>query len=458
MSASAKDFDLLVIGTGPASSTVARKIREQGKRVAIVEAREFGGTCALRGCNPKKVLVNAAALLTQIEGARGKLLADDTKASVDWSTLMRFKQEFTGAIPEKSERSFRNDGIETLHATASFVDADSVNVGDQVVSADRILVGCGARPTPLPITGADLVTLSDDFLELTELPKRVVFIGGGFVSMEFAHVTARIHGQTTVLERNDRVLSSFDPDLTNQLTAWSRQAGVDIRTQVEVERIAQHDDGSLSVFFTDRDGDNQQSIECDLVVHGAGRTPNLDGLNLEAAGVDFEKQGILVEPTMRSRSNQRVFAAGDCAAKDKPPLTPTANEEARVVVENLFADPPESEPDYGVIPRVAYTAPAIAAVGMSQAEAEASGKDVDVRHDDTSTWNSVRKSGVTCAGFKVLVDRETDQLLGAHLLGPGAEESINLFALAMKYQLKASQLKSTLFAFPTFASDVRQMV
>ncbi|EMI18539.1 regulatory protein [Rhodopirellula maiorica SM1] len=447
-------FDLIVIGTGPSASTVAKKSRANGKRVAVIEEREFGGTCALRGCNPKKVYVNAADLVDRVVGGRGKLV-DYEQIRIDWQQLLQFKKSFTDPVVEKSEASYQEKGIETFSGTASFTSPDAIRVGDHTLTSERFFIGAGARPRTLGIPGEAHVLQSDDFLELSEIPKRVVFIGGGYISMEFACVVARYGAQVTVLQHGDQILSSFDPDLVSQLSSYCAEHGIDIHTQCEVTGIEQRRDVPLIVNY--KKTDQTDSVDADLVIHGAGRVPNIDRLDLHTGEVQFGEKGIKVDGFLRSVTNPRVFAAGDCADTGKPRLTPTANEEARVAVKNLFASQSMEQPNYDVIPRVAFTVPSIASVGMSEADARQC-HEVDVHHEDTSTWGSVRKSGQRCAGYKILIDKKTDLILGAHLLGPAAEETINLFAMAMKFGLTASDVKSTLFVFPTFASDVRKMV
>lgn len=455
-----KQYDLIVIGTGPAASTVARKMNQADKRVAIVEAREFGGTCALRGCNPKKVYSNAASLVDQARRAEGKLARFD-QPRIIWSDLLAFKREFTQPVVEKTEQSFSKQGIATFHGTARFVDSQAIEVAGERLEAERILIAVGARPRPLEFPGKEHVIHSDEFLELSELPRRVTFIGGGYISLEFAHVAARAGAEVTILDRGARILKGFDPDLVTQLTKWSRASGIEIRTGAEVTAVESSTGETTGetgfVVRYEQDG-RQETIDADLIVHGAGRTPNLDGLNLAAAQVESNEDGIIVDELLRSPTNHSVFAAGDCAASGQPKLTPTANEEARIVAKNLFAESPEAKPNYGAIARVVFTAPCLAAVGMSEEAARKATDDLDVRHQDTSTWGSVRKTAIECAGYKVLIDKQTDRLLGAHLLGPGAEETINLFTLAITHGLTAKQMKATLLAFPTFGSDVRRMV
>eukprot|EP00913_Durusdinium_trenchii_P008802 g8268.t1 len=443
------DYELIVIGTGPAGSSVARAIREQGRRVAIIEERPFGGTCALRGCNPKKVYANAGHLMAQINGAQGRLVSTEN-ARIDWSNLAAFKREFTDSIPEKSRRSFEDDGIDTIQGTARLTGPQTIQVGDRTLTAERIFVAVGAQPAPLDIPGGEQTIDSDAFMELDTLPPRVCFIGGGYVAMEFAHVALRAGREVTVVERDSQILNGFDPDLTQQLADYSREQGLTVHTGSEVTRIDTDGDGLQVVFETDGDA---QTVPCDLVVRGAGRIPRLEPLDPAAANLKTGKDGIEVDPYLRSTSNPHVFAAGDCAATGRPKLTPTANEEARAAVENLFDSNPSFRPDYGSIPRVAFTTPSIAAVGLSEEEARREHPGLSVRSGNSSDWTSIRKSGLDCAGYKVMVS-EDDQILGAHLLGHAAEETINLFALAMKFNLTASNLKSTLFTFPTAPSQL----
>ncbi len=447
-------FDLVVIGTGPSAGTVAKKTAESGKSVAVIESRGYGGTCALRGCNPKKVYTNAGNLVDQARRADGKL-ATFSDPQIDWAKLLAFKHEFTQPVLDKSEASFQKRGIKTFHGIASFSGADTIKVDGIELRGERIFVGTGASPVPLQIDGNEHVTLSDSFLELDSIPSHVTFIGGGYISMEFAHVVARYGSQVVVVDTHERPLKHFDPDLVDQLVEWSRQIGIEFVMDAKVTGVSKTDAG-LSVSM--HCGGRRQTIETQLVVHGAGRVPNIAELSLKAGNVNFGEHGIEVDETMRSVSNPHVFAAGDCVNSGMPRLTPVANEEARMVVKNLFAETPDKRPEYGPVPAVVFTSPCLAAVGLTDREAKKIHHDVEVLHQNTSTWGSVRKTGQVCSAYKVLVDPKSDRILGAHLLGPAAEETINLFALAMKFNLTATDLKSTLFAYPTFAADVRRMV
>ncbi|MDZ4850248.1 MAG: NAD(P)/FAD-dependent oxidoreductase [Pirellulaceae bacterium] len=450
-----RKYDLVVIGTGPAASTVATKVARLDKSVAVIESNGFGGTCALRGCNPKKVYTNAGDLLDRLRRTNGKLATFDD-ARIDWASLWAFKQEFTQPILDKTEGSLRRKGIDTYFGTARFESDNKIDVDGKILEADRIFVGTGASPATLDIEGEEFVTLSDEFFEQKTIPPHVTFIGGGYISMEFAHVVVRYGSKVVIVNHHARPLQQFDPTLVDQLVKWSESIGIQFINNARVVGIEKTGSDSLSVQWTDSTG--SQAIETDLVIHGAGRRPNLERLQLDRGNVRFGKNGIEVDNYMRSISNPKVFAAGDCADSPMPRLTPVANEQARIIVKNLFVDTLVERPDYGIVPKVVFTSPCLAAVGMLEEAAIDSGLDIDVRYEETSDWSSVRKTGQGCAAYKVIVDKSNGQILGAHLLGPAAEETINIFALAMKFDLTAKNIKSTLFAFPTFASDVRKML
>lgn len=450
---SSEQFDLVVLGTGPSGGTVATKIAKTGKRVALVDSRTFGGVCALRGCNPKKVYVNAGQLVDQVRRSEGKLVSD-ASVNIDWKQLHAFKTEFTQPVADKSEQSFQDEGIKTFHGVARFISPDTIDVVGTELTADRFLIATGGRPRELSFDGAEHVTRSDEFLELESMPEHVVFVGGGYISMEFAGVVARAGCRVTVIEQNDQVLSGFDADLVNQLTDSLLDHGIRFQMNAKITGIEKSSDGRLHVHLANEDA----PIKCGLVVHGAGRVPNIDELTLSRGEIEHSEKGIAVNEFMQNPTNPRVFATGDCADTGLPQLTPVANEDARAATKNLFSDKLEQAPDYGYVPKVAFTIPCIASVGLSEEAARRSNDNVKVLSDDTSSWGSVRKTGTTVAGYKILVDSETDEILGSHLLGPSAEETINLFALAMKFNLTATDMKSTLFAFPTFASDVRSML
>src|SRR3989454_543650 len=260
-------FDLVVIGSGSAAQSVASRCRKAGWTVAMTDKRPFGGTCALRGCDPKKVLVDAAAAVDAARLLAGKGVRPDSLA-IDWPTLIRFKRTFTDPVPEHVTAKLARDGIVTFENTARFVDPAHVDVGGTVLHATRAMViAAGARPMDLAIEGHEHVITSDQFLDLPVLPPSLTFVGGGYISFEFAHVAARAGAQVTILHRDDRPLAEFDAGLVERLVARTRALGVDIRLNADVRAI-QPVNGRYRVMADGPGG--PAAIDADAVVHGAG--------------------------------------------------------------------------------------------------------------------------------------------------------------------------------------------
>ncbi len=450
-----RSFDLFVIGSGPSGGRVAMKCAESGLNVAIAESRMFGGNCALRGCNPKKVFVHAAEIVDAARRGNGKLCnVGDIK--IDWANLLKWKNTFTQPVPQSSVEKFKDAGITTIEGCPKFISENVLDVDGTHFSAQNILIATGGKPAELDFEGSQYLTLSDQFMDLESLPRRVVFVGGGYISMEFATVARHADCDVTVLQRGERILTGFDAFTVEKLVEKAADIGIAIQCSVEVTGVKSLDDGSFEVSYQ-RDGE-AQTVTADLVVHGAGRVPNLDGLDLEKGNVQFDRRkGVSVDEYLRSSSNPIVFAAGDCAATDKARLTPTANQQGFAIATTISQNAPQI-PDYGPIPKVAFTVPPIAAVGLAETQASEAREDFSVESGDMSLWGSVRKVCESHAAYKIIICNKTDKILGAHIFGPAASEMINLFAVAMRGEMTARDLKSTLLAFPTFTSNIRQMV
>jgi glutathione reductase (NADPH) len=447
----AQRFDLVVLGTGAGASTVATKCRGAGWDVAIVDALPFGGTCALRGCDPKKVLVGAAEL---VDAARRFTGHGVTSAStIQWPELMRFKRTFTDPVPARREEALARAGITSFHGRARFVGATTIAVDDDVFDARHVHVATGARPADLKFPGREYLTTSDQFLELDVLPGRILFVGGGYVSFELAHVAARVGAQVTVVHRGQQPLERFDPDLVVLLVERTRHVGIDLHLGTSVESIEKTGDRFRVTAWSE---EGPLAFGADMVVHGAGRVPAIDDLDLDTAGITHDEHGIAVNEYMQSVSNPAVYAAGD-AARGGLPLTPVASFESYVAASNLLGGNHRTI-EYPPIPSVVFTLPPLASVGLQEAEAKENGLKFRVNHARTSTWYSSRRVGEEVSGYKVLVEETTDHILGAHLVGPHADELINLFALAMRAGMTAADLKRTIFAYPTVGSDMPHML
>ncbi len=448
-----KKFDLVVIGTGAGGSTVAHKCCKEGWDVAIIDSRPFGGTCALRGCDPKKVLVGAADLIDWTRRMEGKGISSKS-TEIAWQELMRFKRTFTEPVPENREKGYAKAGIAAYHGRTGFINQTTVRVGDNTLTARFVHIAAGAKPAALGIPGEEHLTTSDQFLEMERLPKSIAFVGGGYIAFEFAHIAARASAKVQILHRGARPLEGFDPDLVNSLVQATRELGVDLRLNTAVQSIEKDGDRFIVNASTEH---GKQTFEADMVVHSAGRVPDIDDMNLEKAGVEHDKKGVLVNEYLQSVSNPAVYAAGDAAASGGLPLTPVATMEGHIVASNLLKGNHRTPNQMGV-PTVVFTLPPLASVGLQEEAARQQGLKFTVKREDTSGWYSSRRVGLKYSGFKTLVEEGGGRILGAHLLGLHAEEVINIFALAIRSGLNADDLKTTIYAYPTSASDISYMV
>jgi len=444
------EYDLMVVGTGVAGNKVAEKCARYGWKVAISENREMGGTCGLRGCNPKKLLTTAASAVDHVRRMDGKGITQGT--GIEWEELMRFKREFTDHIPGDREASYEKLGIDVFRGDTRFVNPSSVEVGGETIDARKFLVAPGSRARTLDVEGEDLMASSDDFLELEGLPGRIVFVGGGYISFEFAQVAATAGSKVTILQRGPRVLKHFDRGLSERMVEIFGELGIDVIVEAPLRSVTK----SENELLVKGGVDNNIELKADMVVHGAGRVPNIQGLSLDAGNVKHDDRGIDVNAHMQSVSNLDVYAAGDVTPESMP-LSPVADMEAFVVGENLVKER-NIEANYEGIPTVVFTSPTIASVGINEEECKGLCVKYKVKSGDLTNTHSSRRVMVRHSEFKVLIEEGTDRILGAHIMGNRADEVINIFGMAIRYGILAKQIKSMPFAFPTDGYDSRYMV
>ena len=338
----------------------------------------------------------------------------------------------------------RDAGAETLHGTATLLSAHEVQVDGRAFDAADVVVASGARPMDLGIPGEDLVTTSTGFLELERMPPRVAFIGGGYISFEFAWLSRMAGAAVTILHRGDHVLKGFDEQLADVLVERYRSLGIDVVTGAPVHEIRRHGDELVVVH-------GAGELTADLVVHGAGRVADIDDLGLEAAGIEAGRRGVRVDARLRSVDDAHVWAAGDAADKGLP-LTPVASKEGKVVAAGILGE--DAEYDGRAVPSVCFSDPPLAAVGMSTAEAADQGDAVKVLRADTSEWFSQRRLGQTHGGAALVTDAASGRLLGGHLLGVNADEVVNVLALAVRHGLTAGDLTAMTWSYPTATSEL----
>ncbi|GGC79599.1 hypothetical protein GCM10007216_07600 [Thalassobacillus devorans] len=441
-------YDVIVIGTGVAGSTVATKAQKAGMEVAVVDERPFGGTCPQRGCDPKKVMTGISRIVDDARRVKG--LGLDGEVSLNWKDLLAFKNEFTEPVPQGTEEKFQALGIKQYHGTATFLDPHTLKIGEENVTAKYIVIATGAKPADLPFEGSDHLISSDHFFEMDQLPDRLMFVGGGYISFEFAQLAARLGKEVLIIHRGRNVLENHDFEITNKLIEHTKDLGIEIHTNTEVTKITKLDSGyKIDV----KKFNHEHAMKADMVFHGAGRAPNIDHLGLENAGIEYSQKGIKVNENHQSVPHQHIYAAGDCADTGLPPLTPTAGAEAARLTGHLLHGE-NQEPFRKPVPSIVFTYPALGSVGLSQQEARENHIPYEAESKTITKFFTYQRTKEPGAYAKILMNPSTGQIIGAHFLSSEAEHLVNLFALAIQQGLTKDDLTSVLWGYPTAESDI----
>lgn len=446
-----RSFDVAVVGSGSAGTSAAMALRQRGWSVAVIDERPFGGTCALRGCDPKKVLVAAARIVDQVE--RWSELGVFERTPLNWARLMAFKRTFTDPVPKQRVESYESAGIVPVHGQARFADNQTLIVRDDRIRAKRIVLANGAKTLHVA-EGDDQLLTSETFLELEALPSSLLFIGGGYIAFEFAHVAARAGARVTILHRDSDPLSGFDREVVEHLLAVSRAAGIDVQLETSVTTVERTERG-VTVHAQTKSG--ERSFEAENGVLAAGRVPDLDALDLDRGNIERTKKGVKVSEYLQSVSNHNVYAAGDAADVGGLPLTPVASYGGELVAANIL-DGNKRAADFHGLVSIVYTIPPLATVGLTQPHAREKGVEVDVHSGDMSQWYSTRHLAARAAFYKTITEKGSGKILGATVLGPHAEEQINVLALAVRQGLTREDVTRELFGYPTGSSDLEYMV
>ena len=447
-----KKYDVFVIGSGMAGMTIANKCASSGLNVGITDELPYGGTCALRGCDPKKVIIGA----TEVRdfAMRLKEKGIDTVPDVNWQDIMAFKQSFVDAMPPKIEKGYKHNDIDTYHTSAKFLSKNTIQVETDTVEADKIVIATGAKPRVLDFEGGDLALSSTDFLNLKALPKSLLFIGGGYIAFEFAHIAARSGADVTIVHRGKQPLENFERDIVGHLINATKELGIKLVLETEVSKIQKEDNHFL---VTGTSQGKESTYKTEAVFNSAGRPPAIFDLDLEKASIAFSKKGVTVNEYLQSTSNPNVYAAGDAADSRGLPLTPVAVMEGHIVASNIIKGN-KKRIDYPPMPSVLFTLPTLAAVGLTEAEAKAQKIEYQVNYNEVGNWFNAERLNVREYAFKTIIDKENRTILGAHLIGPNAEETINLFAMAIKTKMKINELRTMIFTYPTLSSDIPHML
>jgi len=447
-----KKYDVFVIGSGMSGMTAANKCASKGLKVGITDELPYGGTCALRGCDPKKVIIGATEVRDFAERLKGNGI--DTVPKVNWEDIMAFKQSFVDAMPPKIEKGYKNKDIDTYHTSAKFLSDNTLELGDEVIEADKFVIATGAKPRVLDFEGGNLALSSTDFLNLKKLPESLLFIGGGYIAFEFAHIAARAGADVTILHRGDHPLENFDHDIVQHLVNATRNLGIKLVLETEVSKIEKKEDHYV---VTGKSNGKEATYKTDSVFNSAGRPPAIFDLDLEKAGISFSKKGIAVNEYLQSTSNANIYAAGDSADSRGLPLTPVAVMEGHIVASNIIKGN-KKKVNYPPMPSVVFTLPTLASVGLTEAEAKSKQIEYQVNYNHAESWFNAKRLNVKEYAYKTIIDKENQTILGAHLIGPNTEETINLFAMAIKTKMKINELRTMIFTYPTLSSDIPHML
>ena len=439
------DYDLFVIGAGSGGVRAARIAGGLGARVAIAEDRFFGGTCVNVGCIPKKLLVYAAHYAEDFAGAAGFGWTVG-KSDFDWPTLIANKNAEIARLNGVYGRLLKNSGVEIFQARATVAGANAVTVGDRTVTARHILVATGGKPFIPDIPGREHTSISDDAFYLDRLPKRVIIVGGGYIAVEFAGIFHGLGSQVTQVYRGPHFLRGFDDDIRNFLADEMRRKGIDLRFNSTVARIEKRGRDLCAEL---EDG---EEIAADFILYATGRVPNSAGLGLEQAGVKLAEGGAIAVDGEFRTSVPSIFAVGDVI--DRMQLTPVAIAEGMWLARKLFAKAPPAAPlDYDYVPSAVFSQPAIATVGLTEAEARQRHGAVDVY---VSSFRPMKHTLSGDAGkclMKLVVDKASDRVVGLHMVGAEAGEIVQGFAVALKCGATKAQFDATIGIHPTAAEE-----
>lgn len=444
-------FDVFVIGSGIAGQTVAKTCVKEGLAVAIADVREFGGTCANRGCDPKKVLLGATEVLEMASHLSGKGI--ETQPTLNWKKLQKFKKQFVKKIPGNTEKDLKNLGITLFHQSPVFINENTLSVEGKTLTASKIVIASGYTTRELTTKKGNSLPTSDDFLNLKKLPKHIVFVGAGYIGMEFAHMAARAGVKVSVIERAERPLEKYDADLVSELLNYSKKLGIEFLLNSKVVAIKKK---KKKYHVQYENNGVAKKIKAKLVINSSGRVPAVAHLDLEKGNISYNENGIKVNDYLQNPGNKNVYACGDVSDHSLP-LTPLSGREGYVVSQNILKGN-KKKIDIPNIPSVVFTLPNLAAVGLSEAEAKKRYKSVIVHTDSIANWYNAKRINTPIYSYKTILNGRTGRIVGAHLLGPNAAETINLFAMAINHRMTSDDLQRMIFTYPSWANDIKSMV
>lgn len=444
-------YDVFVIGTGIAGQTAAKICCENGLKVAICDNREFGGVCANRGCDPKKVLIQFSELLDYSRHLKG--LGIEKLPKINWKAIQKLKSKFTSKVPESTEKNLTQLGIDIYHQSPEFIDKNTISVEGKKITASYFVIASGRVPRTLHIKGEKHLKLSDDILNLEKLPKTATFIGSGYVGMEFACMLNSLGTKVTVLEKGPEALQAFDTDLVNLLVEKLKKDGINFIFNADVSRVER-----LTKNYRLHYSENGEykTLKSRQVFNTAGRVPSTDALQLQNADIEASSKGVDVNEFMQSTSQPHVYACGDVSSASLP-LTPLSGLQGYIVANNIIKAKSKTF-SYPIVPSTVFTSPNLSSVGLSEADAKSRYKSVKIYQGDATDWYNARKQNAKIYAYKILVNERTDEILGAHLLSTESNECINILSMAITRKMTTTQFKKQIFTYPSYTNDLKAML
>ncbi len=440
------DYDLFVIGAGSGGVRAARIAAGHGARVAIAEEHRVGGTCVIRGCVPKKLLVYGAHFAEDLSDAR-QFGWDVKETRFDWPTLRDNVLAEVGRLEEIYANTLASHKVEVIKERAVLTGPQSVELaGGRAVTAKTILIATGGWPVRPEFPGAEHGITSNEVFHLADLPKRVVIAGGGYIANEFAGIFHGFGAHVTIVNRGDAILRGYDEQIRDRLLQISMTKGIEFRFNAPFERIAPNDDGTLHVEMRGCD-----PIDADLVLFATGRAPNVAGLSLEAAGVELTDAGAIKVDDDNRSSVPSIYAVGDVT--DRVQLTPVAIREGQAFADSVFGDRP-TRVDYDCIPSAVFSHPPLAGVGMTEAQARNKLGTIRTYTSDFRSMKNVLAGRNERALYKMIVDASTDVVVGLHMIGPDAPEILQAAAVAVKARLTKADFDATVALHPSMAEEL----
>ncbi len=440
------DFDLFVIGAGSGGVRASRVAAAYGARVAVAEEHKVGGTCVIRGCVPKKLLVYGAHFAEDLDDA-AMFGWDVPEKKFDWAVLRDNVLAEVSRLEAAYTDTLTTHNVTIFHERAELTGPNSIRLGSgKEITADKILIAVGAHPVMPNIEGIEHAISSNEVFHLDELPKRIVIAGGGYIANEFAGIFHQFGSHVTLVNRTDVILRHYDEQIVDRLLQISLRKGIEFRFHSTIERVQRNETGSLHVSMTGCD-----DIEADQLLFAVGRKPNTASLGLEAAGVDLGENGkIKVDADNRS-SVPSIFAVGDVT--DRIQLTPVAIREGQAFADTFFGNKP-TKVDYSCIPSAVFSHPPLAGVGMTEGQARNRIGPVKTYTSDFRAMKNVLAGRNERSLYKLIVDEASDEIVGIHMIGPDAPEILQAASVAVKARLKKSDFDATVALHPTMAEEL----